>query len=108
MNEEIKKNIQKMIESKPVAIFMKGSPDLPRCRFSSKAIKILANLGVEPEQLVYFDVLTHAEVREGVKEFSNWPTIPQVYVGGEFVGGSDVLEEMSETGELQMKIKSAL
>ncbi|MDE2041587.1 MAG: Grx4 family monothiol glutaredoxin [Alphaproteobacteria bacterium] len=89
--------IEQMVNSHDVLLFMKGSPLFPQCGFSSRAIAILEHLGVEYGSV---DVLQDPEVRTGIKDFSQWPTIPQLYVKGEFVGGSDIMMEMVESGEL--------
>jgi monothiol glutaredoxin len=89
--------IAEIVTASPVVLFMKGTPLFPQCGFSSRAIAILDRIGVEYSTV---DVLQDAEIRSGVKEFSDWPTIPQLYVGGEFVGGSDIMMEMYEAGEL--------
>ena len=90
--------IAQIVSSNPVVLFMKGTPLFPQCGFSSRAIAILDHLGVQYESV---DVLQDMEVRQGIKQFSDWPTIPQLYVKGEFVGGSDIMMEMYEAGELQ-------
>ena len=90
--------IAKAVEQNPVVLFMKGTPDEPRCGFSSVAVQILDHLGVD---FVGVDVLQDDSLREGVKTFSDWPTIPQLYVKGEFVGGCDIMREMFQAGELQ-------
>jgi monothiol glutaredoxin len=90
--------IADLVAKNDVLLFMKGTPLFPQCGFSSKAIAILEHLGVEFETV---DVLQDMGVRQGIKEFSDWPTIPQLYVKGEFVGGSDIMMEMYEAGELQ-------
>ena len=89
--------IAQTITNNDVVLFMKGTPLFPQCGFSSKAIAILDHLGVQYESV---DVLQDPEVRQGIKQFSDWPTIPQLYVKGEFVGGSDIMMEMFEAGEL--------
>ena len=89
--------IAEIVTSNDVVLFMKGTPLFPQCGFSSKAIAILDHLGVEYASV---DVLQDMEVRQGIKAFSDWPTIPQLYVKGEFVGGSDIMMEMYEAGEL--------
>src|SRR5690606_34259014 len=94
----IQDRIREAVEANDVVLFMKGTPLFPQCGFSSRAVAILDHLGVEYES---YDVLQNAELRQGIKEFSSWPTIPQLYVKGEFVGGSDIMMEMFETGELQ-------
>ena len=90
--------IGEIVNSADVILFMKGTALFPQCGFSSRAVAILDHLGV---QFTTVDVLQDAEVRQGIKEFSDWPTIPQLYVKGEFVGGSDIMMEMFEAGELQ-------
>jgi monothiol glutaredoxin len=90
--------IAEIVNSNDVVLFMKGSPLFPQCGFSSKAIAILDHLGVAYGSV---DVLQDQEVRQGIKAYSDWPTIPQLYVKGEFVGGSDIMMEMYEAGELQ-------
>ena len=89
--------IDNEVKNNDVVLFMKGTPLFPQCGFSSRAIAILEHLGVAFES---FDVLQDMEVRQGIKEYSDWPTIPQLYVKGEFVGGSDIMMEMYEAGEL--------
>ncbi|MEJ5978771.1 Grx4 family monothiol glutaredoxin [Novosphingobium sp. PS1R-30] len=90
--------IAEIVQSNPVVLFMKGTPLFPQCGFSSRAVAILDHLNVTYESV---DVLQDLEIRSGIKEFSEWPTIPQLYVKGEFVGGSDIMMEMFEAGELQ-------
>jgi monothiol glutaredoxin len=90
--------IEEIVKSKDVVLFMKGTPLFPQCGFSSRAVSILEHLGVPFESV---DVLQDPEVRQGIKEYSDWPTIPQLYVKGEFVGGSDIMMEMFKSGELQ-------
>ena len=97
MTDEVQDRIQGLVDANPVLLFMKGSPLFPQCGFSSRAIAILTHLGVEFESV---DVLQDQGVRQGIKAFSDWPTIPQLYVKGEFVGGSDIMMEMYESGEL--------
>ena len=97
MTDDVQARIQGLVDANPVLLFMKGSPLFPQCGFSSRAIAILNHLGVEFESV---DVLQDQGVRQGIKAFSDWPTIPQLYVKGEFVGGSDIMMEMYESGEL--------
>jgi len=97
MTDETQERIRTLVDAKPVVLFMKGSPLFPQCGFSSRAVAILNHLGVEFESV---DVLQDQAVRQGIKSFSDWPTIPQLYVKGEFVGGSDIMMEMYESGEL--------
>ncbi len=91
-----------IVSAHPVVLFMKGTPLFPQCGFSSRAISILDHLGAPYETV---DVLQDMEIRQGIKAFSDWPTIPQLYIGGEFVGGSDIMMEMYEAGELQALIE---
>ncbi len=97
MTDEVQGRIQELVDKNDVLLFMKGSPLFPQCGFSSRAVAILNHLGVAFESV---DVLQDQGVRQGIKEFSDWPTIPQLYVKGEFVGGSDIMMEMYESGEL--------
>ncbi len=95
----IKEIIHQQITSHPVVLYMKGSPQFPQCGFSSAAAQMLKACGVTDFFTV--DVLQNSEIRQGIKEYANWPTIPQLYVNGEFVGGADILREMYQSGELQ-------
>jgi monothiol glutaredoxin len=95
--------IEQLVKSNDVVLFMKGSVLFPQCGFSSRAVAILDRLGVTFETV---DVLQDQEIRQGIKEYSDWPTIPQLYVKGEFVGGSDIMMEMFESGELQQMLGS--
>lgn len=101
MSEQVQSRIAHIVGDNDVVLFMKGTPLFPQCGFSSRAIAILENLGVDYETV---DVLQDQEVRQGIKEFSDWPTIPQLYVKGEFVGGSDIMMEMYEAGELHQML----
>ena len=96
--------IAEIVGTNDVVLFMKGTPLFPQCGFSSKAIAILDHLGVEYASV---DVLQDTEIRQGIKSFSDWPTIPQLYVKGEFVGGSDIMMEMYQAGELQQLMVDA-
>lgn len=91
--------IKKQIAENPVVLYMKGTAQFPQCGFSSRAVSILKACGVE--KFLTVNVLEEPEIRQAIKEFSNWPTIPQLYVNGEFIGGSDIMVEMFESGELQ-------
>jgi len=97
MSDDVQARIATAVNAADVLLFMKGTPLFPQCGFSSRAIAILEHLGVEYATI---DVLQDPGVRQGIKEFSDWPTIPQLYVKGEFVGGSDIMMEMYEAGEL--------
>ena len=94
--------IKKQVTDNPVILYMKGTPDFPQCGFSAAVVQVLSELGVKFKSV---DVLKDAEIRQGIKEFSNWPTIPQLYVKGEFVGGCDIVREMFQAGELQTLLK---
>jgi len=95
---EVKKRIEDMLNQNKVVLFMKGTPQFPQCGFSARAAAILAALEVPYHSV---DVLSDAEIRQGIKEYGNWPTIPQLYVNKELIGGSDIMMEMYEAGELQ-------
>ena len=98
---EIQERIRKVIDENSVMLFMKGSPDFPQCGFSGRVVQILEACGAEFSSA---DVLMDPELREGIKAYSNWPTIPQLYSQGELIGGSDIVMEMHENGELKNKI----
>jgi monothiol glutaredoxin len=95
--------IKETVEKNPVVLFMKGTGQFPQCGFSSKAVQLLQSAGAA--NVVTVNVLEDPELRQAIKEYSNWPTIPQLYVNGEFVGGSDIMTEMHENGELQAMLK---
>ncbi len=97
MNEETKTKIEKIISENDVLLFMKGTPTMPQCGFSAAVIGVLNHIGIKYETV---NVLQDSEIREGIKSFSDWPTIPQLYVKKEFVGGCDIIREMHESGEL--------
>ena len=99
---EVQQQISDMVGQNDVLLFMKGTALFPQCGFSSRAIAILDHLGVHYETV---DVLQDAEIRGGIKQFSDWPTVPQLYVKGEFVGGSDIMMEMFESGELKQLVE---
>ncbi|HLU62268.1 MAG TPA: Grx4 family monothiol glutaredoxin [Gammaproteobacteria bacterium] len=101
---DIQERIRKQLEENPVIIYMKGSPDFPQCGFSARATAALKACG---KPFAYVDVLQDQEVREGIKQYGNWPTIPQLYVKGELIGGSDIIVEMYEKGELKELLESA-
>ena len=93
--------IDQLVKSSEVLLFMKGDASFPQCGFSGRAIQILKACGVDPKAITTVNVLADDEIRQGIKEYSNWPTVPQLYVKGEFVGGSDIMMEMYQSGELQ-------
>ena len=96
--------IKEQVTTIPVVLFMKGTASFPMCGFSGRAVQILKACGVEPKSIYTVNVLDDADIRQGIKEYSNWPTIPQLYVKGEFIGGSDIMMDMYESGELQQVI----
>jgi len=100
----VQEKIQEQVNSHDIVLYMKGLPHAPQCGFSAKAVQVLQLCGVE--EIFAIDVLADYDVRQGIKTFSNWPTIPQLYVKGEFVGGSDIMIEMFENGELQELLKN--
>lgn len=100
---DIHEQIKQTVESDDVVLFMKGTPDFPQCGFSGRAIQVLRACGA---QFATFDVLSDDGVRQGIKDFSSWPTIPQLYIKGEFVGGSDIILDMYEKGELQKMLSA--
>jgi monothiol glutaredoxin len=99
MSTDIQQRIKEQVTSHPVVLYMKGNPQAPQCGFSANAVRILNALGVK--ELFTVDVLQDPEIRQGVKDYANWPTVPQLYVKGEFVGGSDIMTEMYQSGELK-------
>jgi monothiol glutaredoxin len=105
MDTDLQERIQGLIASSPVFVFMKGNKLMPQCGFSNNVVQILHSLGVPFET---FDVLSDMDIRQGIKDYSNWPTIPQVYLKGEFLGGSDILIEMYNSGELRETLTVAL
>lgn len=105
MTPEVKERIESLIQQNKIMVFMKGSKLMPQCGFSNNVVQILNTMGVPYET---FDVLEDYEVRQGIKEYSNWPTIPQVYVNGEFIGGSDIMIELYQNNELQQMLEVAL
>lgn len=100
ISDKVRSAIDEAVGSAPVVLFMKGTPELPQCGFSRAAIQILGVQGVNPEKFAAFNVLEDNELREGIKEYSDWPTIPQLYVDKEFVGGCDILVSMHKNGDL--------
>ena len=98
---DTQQRIGQLVKDNEVVLFMKGNANFPQCGFSGRAIQILKACGVDPKSVKTVNVLEDAEIRAGIKDFSNWPTIPQLYVKGEFIGGSDIMMEMYENGVLQ-------
>jgi monothiol glutaredoxin len=105
MADSTSERIREAIEKNKILIYMKGSPSFPMCGFSAATIEVFEELGVPYETV---DVLKDPEIREGIKRYSNWPTIPQVYIDGQFVGGCDIIREMHANGELEPLVKQAL
>lgn len=103
MSEDIMKKIQDQIDNNSVILFMKGSKDMPMCGFSARVVQLLNSFDVKYETV---DVLLDPRIRQGIKDFSNWPTIPQLYVNGKFIGGCDICMELHENGELEPIVKS--
>jgi monothiol glutaredoxin len=103
MTPELKARIDQEVKTHPIVIYMKGNALFPRCGFSAIAVEALRPLG----ELYTVDVLTDPELRDGIKEYSSWPTIPQVYIGGKFVGGSDIVRDLAERGELEALVKGS-
>jgi len=101
---DTQQRIDELVKTNDITLFMKGSASFPMCGFSGRAIQILKAVGVDTKTVKTVNVLDDAEIRQGIKEYSNWPTIPQLYVKGEFIGGSDIMMEMYESGELQQII----
>ncbi|KAK6359540.1 monothiol glutaredoxin grx5 [Orbilia brochopaga] len=100
LSESTRAAIDKAVASSPVVLFMKGTPEFPQCGFSRASIQVLGLQGVDPKKFTAFNVLEDDELRQGIKEYSSWPTIPQLYVNKEFVGGCDILMSMHSSGEL--------
>ena len=101
MNDDIQKKIDTLVKTHPIVLFMKGNASFPMCGFSGRAVQLLKNAGADSKSVVTVNVLDDEAVRQGIKAYSNWPTIPQLYIHGEFIGGSDIMQEMYDKGELQ-------
>lgn len=99
----VQDTIKQQVTGNKIVLYMKGSPDFPQCGFSARAVQVLRACGVE--DFFSVDVLQDPDIRQGIKDFANWPTIPQLYIDGEFVGGSDIVTEMYQSGELQKLLK---
>ena len=104
---DAQQRIDQLVKGSDVVLFMKGDANFPQCGFSGRAIQILKACGVDPKAVTTVNVLEDDVVRQGIKEYSNWPTIPQLYVKGEFIGGSDIMMEMYQSGELQQLFAAA-
>jgi monothiol glutaredoxin len=105
MTPEVKERIDNLVHQNKILVFMKGNKLMPQCGFSNNVVQILNTLGVPYETV---DVLQDYEIRQGIKEYSSWPTIPQVYLNGEFIGGSDIMVALYQKGELQQMVEVAL
>lgn len=103
---DIQETIKQQVQSNTIVLYMKGSPTFPQCGFSGRAAEILKRCGAKG--YFHVDVLMEPEIRDGIKVYSNWPTIPQLYISGEFIGGSDIMTEMFESGELQKQVQAVL
>jgi len=103
MSTEVQQRNYEQVTTHPVVLYMKGNPKFPQCGFSGNAVRILNALGVK--EFFSVDVLQDAEIRQGIKDYANWPTIPQLYIKGEFVGGSDIMAEMYQNGELKQLLE---
>ena len=101
---DTQKRIDDLVKSSNVLLFMKGSASFPMCGFSGRAIQVLKACGVDPKDVTTVNVLDDEAIRQGIKDYSHWPTIPQLYVKGEFIGGSDIMMEMYESGELKQTL----
>ncbi|MDD2713587.1 MAG: Grx4 family monothiol glutaredoxin [Simplicispira sp.] len=104
---DTQKRIDDLVKSSDVLLFMKGTASFPMCGFSGRAIQVLKACGVDPKDVVTVNVLEDEEIRQGIKDYSKWPTIPQLYIKGEFIGGSDIMMEMYESGELKQSLGTA-
>jgi len=99
---EVQELIKQQVTGNPVVLYMKGSPQFPQCGFSANAVRILNAVGVK--DFFSVDVLANPDIRQGVKDYASWPTVPQLYIHGEFIGGSDIMTEMYQSGELQLLV----
>lgn len=104
---DTQKRIDDLVKNNDIVLFMKGTASFPQCGFSGRAVQVLKACGVDPKAITAVNVLEDAEIREGIKGYSNWPTLPQFYLKGEFIGGSDIMLEMYEKGELQQMLGTA-
>ena len=103
---DTQKRIDDLVKSSDVLLFMKGTASFPMCGFSGRAIQVLKACGVDQKAITTVNVLDDEEIRQGIKDYSKWPTIPQLYIKGEFIGGSDIMMEMYESGELQQAVNA--
>ena len=98
---DIRQRIDELVKSNDILLFMKGTASFPMCGFSGRAVQVLKACGVDPKAIATVNVLDDDEIRQGIKDYSQWPTRPQLYIKGEFIGGSDIMMEMYESGELK-------
>ena len=101
---DVQQRIDQLVKTNDILLFMKGNASFPMCGFSGRAVQILKACGVDPKNIATVNVLDDQEIRQGIKDYSHWPTIPQLYVKGEFIGGSDIMMEMYESGELKQTL----
>jgi len=101
---DTQKRIDDLVKNNDIVLFMKGTANFPQCGFSGRAVQVLKACGVDPKSITAVNVLEDPEIRDGIKGYSNWPTLPQFYLKGEFIGGSDIMLEMYEKGELQQML----
>ena len=106
MAHPLTSKIEEIVKSKPVAIFMKGMPGAPMCGFSARALQVLSEAGVKPDEMVGFNVLSDEAAWDALEEYTKWPTVPQIFIHGKFIGGCDIVSEMHERGELQEVLKA--
>jgi monothiol glutaredoxin len=104
MSEDILDTIKEQIEGNPIILYMKGSPGAPQCGFSAQTVQCLVACG---QKFAYVDILANPEIRAALPQYANWPTFPQLYIGGELIGGCDIVTEMFESGELEPLVRSA-
>ena len=104
---DTQQRIDQLVKGNDIVLFMKGTASFPQCGFSGRAVQILKASGVDTKNITTVNVLEDPEIRQGIKDYSQWPTIPQLYVKGEFIGGSDIMMEMYESGELQQLLAAA-
>ncbi len=103
---DINQRIDQLVKSNNILLFMKGTASFPMCGFSGRAVQILKACGIDPKDIATVNVLDDDEIRQGIKDYSSWPTIPQLYLKGEFIGGSDIMMEMYESGELKKMLEA--
>ena len=105
MDEATREQIQTLIDTNPIVVFMKGNKNFPKCGFSATVVEVMKRVAVDYQDV---DILEHPDLREGLKEFSSWPTFPQIYISGKFIGGCDILRDMFTSGELEPLVREAV